>query len=144
MFRRVLVVFGLVGVLLAGSGVAEAAGPLPKGCVLQAGRFQVLPIVGAHHAVQVTTVGVAGCKQAALINQSVYVLRWWTSTRTWTVERSWKSGVEWMKSLPQNVAAACATPGALMGLRVAYTYRISGTVLDTFTYQGRTTALCPT
>jgi hypothetical protein len=144
--RKLLLVAGLMTALvLSSSGAAEAAYPhgVPAQCVAQPGRFQVLPIPGAHHDVLMATVGMV-CTPAwpGVVSQDIEELRYWVSTKTWTLERHQKY-VASGQVPAMKVMMWCATPGALMGMRVIVRFWKAGVLVTQQTYAGRTTALCP-
>jgi hypothetical protein len=144
-----LVAAVVLGLLLP-TTTARAATPSPKppaDCVLAPGRVGVLPIVGGHHAVMVTSLSFT-CTTQYGIREGVTLNRYWVSSRTWTAERKRKVpdvGNVVGSINGWNAPFYCNVAGALMSVTVTYKFfdPVTTKLVSNVTYFGRTTALCP-
>ena len=159
MFRRLLIVLGLIVVLVAPMAAHASAGdppvpPLgpadtvPTNCTVQPGSVQVLPApAGTQHEVRVTAPGYK-CVNAPLvtgISQQVEVNRYSPNTKTWTIEQVFQTQDVAGQSpglLPLNQLLECYTGGALMGVQVDVQFLHGKQLATLVRLPGQSTAVC--
>ncbi len=150
--RRIMLVTAVVLGLLLPTTPGWAATPSPKppaDCVLAPGRVGVLPIVGAHHAVMITSLNFT-CTTKYGIREGVTLNRYWVSSNIWTPERKRKVPADGVVVYDGTIvgwdaAFYCNVAGALMSVTVTYKFfdPVTTKLVSNVTYYGRTKALCP-